>query len=120
LCTFPDNGSFRRYSKGPLGQFRSEPNVYGGEGDAISWTVVRAGEAGGSGGVGGGGDGGDAALAPPGELAAVLEARGEHAAALPHAVSELVKMGFAEADVRAALAASGNLPQQALERLLGT
>jgi hypothetical protein len=96
----------------------------------VSWKVVRAGEAGGGGGggggggVGGGGDGGDggddAALAPPGELAAVLEARGEHAAALPHAVSELVKMGFAEADVRAALAASGNLPQQALERLLGT
>ena len=93
----------------------------------MSWTVVRAGEAGGGGGVGGdggggdgGGDGGDAALAPPEELAAVLEARGEHAAALPHAVSQLVKMGFAEADVRAALAASGNLPQQALERLLGT
>jgi hypothetical protein len=104
-------GPSRLYSQASeTGAMRCEANAFT---DGNPWTIVRDGELAPA-------DRGAAndALLEPGAMAAELGAQSAHAEALPHAVAQLVDMGFAEADVREALAASGNLPQQALERLL--
>ena len=131
---FGGGGPSRLYSAAPptdggggrFGAMRSELNDFSA---ARPWTIVEGraepaltaalpapSEEGP--GPGGGGGGGGSALLQPEAMAAVLGEQAAHAQALPHAVAQLVAMGFCEDDVKAALGASGNLPQQALELLL--
>ena len=103
------------------GQFRSEANVFH---ESKPWRIVRSGGGeGGSGGGGvGGGSGGSGAHKDNGMLNDGMNhafaARAAHVEALPHAVTQLMAMGFKEQDVKKALSENGNLPQQALEVLL--
>ena len=126
---FGGDGPSRLYSATPpteggggrFGAMRSELNDFSA---ARPWTIVEgraepaltaALPAPSHEGPGGGGA---SALLQPEAMAAMLGEQAAHAQALPHAVAQLVAMGFGEDDVKAALAASGNLPQQALELLL--
>lgn len=103
-------GPSRLYSRDASGNMRSEANDFGGGGAGKKeWTVVRGG---------GGGGGGGGGLIAPAAMGSALSAQREHVVEpLPHAVAQLTAMGFPEDKVRTALAASGNLPQQALEKL---
>jgi len=91
------------YSQAPDGcTMRSEENMFSA---VMPWTIVRDGEV------------GNAIVSEP-EMQAAFSAQRSHVEALPHAVKGLVDMGFDEEAVKVALAASGNVPQQALELLL--
>ena len=90
---------------------RSEVNMF----DASNaWTIVRQGDSGNS---QQGEQKQDAASLSEMEINAALRERGAQVKALPHAVSQLMAMGFDEERVKRALANHGNLPQQALEAL---
>jgi len=116
MATHDFDGPSVLYSRSKMGVMRHEPNNFCTAARPERWTVVRAVEvrsdeesAGASMGK---------ALLDPASVDVELQAREAYAEALPPAMSQLMEMGFAEGDVRHALLASGNLPQQALERLL--
>ena len=92
------------------GQFRSEANVFH---ESKPWRIVRSG----GGGGGSGAHNKDNGMLSDG-MNHAFAARAAHVEALPHAVTQLMAMGFKEQDVKKALSENGNLPQQALEVLL--
>jgi hypothetical protein len=104
IVTHDFDGPSRLYSTTPVdGTLRAENNTFGIE---APWTIVREGGA------------PSTALAPSEIVNATLAEQRAHIEALPQAVSSLINMGFGEGSVIAALAVSGNVPQQALEVLL--
>jgi lysophospholipase L1-like esterase len=108
ICTHNFDGPSYLYSMESSGEtYRKEENVFD---QSNKWCIVRCN--------GNSSKQEENSLLSEEKCNNELKTRGDHVEALPHAVLQLMNMGFEENKVKKALSENGNLPQQALEALL--